>query len=304
MQTKGNIVDGEFLPGATGTDFGVFGFRPDGAPIFDRYSGGTNSTFDNIARQYRTAFNSSFKYDLKALWHNGAHTFYAYYPYDSGKNMITAAGVDSQSRPYIEYTQPTTLETMADVMTGSLVATSSDRSQDKGELWLPFRHRLFALSVILNNKQTDSGQSLKIKAADITLYNIASAAYLYYENVLTGTLSPDLQVNTYTTLSQSLLDAEWELGVSASLDFNSVNSFLLIPCESLKAKVTLTLVDSWGEEGVFEVDCSTSEGALAPAGGFKAGYKYVLTINKTDKSLTFECTREDWTSKDVDMEFN
>lgn len=300
-ETRGNLVEGIDLPGLTGTDFGVFGFRPDGTDIFDRYIGGSNSTFDSVARQYRTGYNTAFSYDILALWHSGEHVFYAYYPYNSSKNIITAAGTDAQGRPYIAYTQPSTLQTMADVMTASADATSAD-----GEVKLGFRHRLFALDVVLTNCQTESEQDLVVKSADIIFANIAATAYLYYENVLTGTAFPDIQVNSYSSPGHILKTGSEDmiLSASSSHNFNNGNSFLLIPCASLKAKVTITLVDAWGEERTFEVDCSTSGSALTPSGGFVAGSRYVLAINKSDKGFDFAWKKEDWASKNVDLEFN
>ena len=75
-----NLVANGTLPPANKTSFGIYGLRSDGVtPVFKSYSAGTNSPFDNVAIAYRMSRNETFRYDNLTLWHNGTHSFFAYY---------------------------------------------------------------------------------------------------------------------------------------------------------------------------------------------------------------------------------
>lgn len=289
-ETKGTIISGTTLPGAVNdSKFGVFGFRENGDPVFDRYKTTGGYPFDNVANVYRTGYQQPFKYDLLSLWHNGQHTFYGFLPWDAGKTVITSAGLDNTSRPYISYAQPVSLEAMKDVLTGSVQAT-----KDGGEVTIPMVHRLFSFYLKLTNNQEDSQREITVKSATVNFYDVASTAELYFDGTMevgTGVIQPS-HVFTMDPVT---------LAYGSSQEFNkngtTPNPFLFLPCTSLKVKVSFTIVNAWGEEITLTPSGASEEDqtiTLAPTDGFQAGYKYILNINKTDKDITFEASLQDW----------
>lgn len=287
VETKGTIISGTTLPGSVNdSKFGVFGFRENGDPVFDRYKTTGGYPFDNVANVYRTGYQLPFKYDLLSLWHNGQHTFYGFLPWDAGKTVITSAGLDNSSRPYISYAQPVSLEAMKDVLTGSKQAT-----KEGGDVVIPMEHRLFSFYVKLNNNQDESEREIIVKSAKVNFFDIASTADLYFDDTDADGY-PDMAVGSGVTHpSHEFVLEPKTLSYGSSLEFNKNNSianpFLFLPCNSLKVKVSITLVNAWGEETELVVDCSTDETALTPTGGFLPGKKYTMNINKTDKDIYF-----------------
>jgi len=300
-ETKGTIISGTTLPGAINdSKFGVFGFRENGDHIFDRYKTDDGYPFDNVANVYRTGDQLPFKYDLLSLWHSGQHTFYGFFPWDADKTVITSAGLDNTSRPYISYAQPVSLEAMKDVMTGSKQAT-----KEGGDVVIPMVHRLFSFYVKLNNNQEDSQREITVKSATVNFYDVASKAELYFDGTMevgTGVIQP----SHVFTMDQVTL------AYGSSQEFNkngtTPNPFLFLPCTSLKVKVSFTIVNAWGEEITLTPSGASEEDqtiTLAPTDGFQAGYKYILNINKTDKDITFEASLQDWDPVvDIPIDFN
>ena len=287
--------------------FGVFGFREDGSPIFDRYKTGDGYPFDNVANVYRTGYQQKFKYDLLALWHNGQHTFHGFLPWDEAKTVITAAGLNSSGRPHISYVQPAYLADMKDVLTGSVQAT-----KDGGEVTIPMVHRLFSFYVKLNNNQDESEREIIVKSAKVNFFDIASTADLYFDDTDADGY-PDMAVGSGVTHpSHEFVLEPKTLSYGSSLEFNKNNSianpFLFLPCNSLKVKVSITIINSWGEEVTLTPAESSGDQAitLAPAGGFLSGKKYILNINKSDKDITYLASLQNWntTGDDIPIDFN
>lgn len=306
-ETKGTIISGTALPGAINdSKFGVFGFRENGDHIFDRYRTDDGYPFDNVANVYRIGDQQPFMYDLLSLWHSGQHTFYGFFPWDADKTVITSAGLDNTSRPYISYAQPVSLEAMKDVMTGSKQAT-----KEGGDVVIPMVHRLFSFYVKLNNNQEDSEREIIVKSARVSFFDIPSTADLYFDDTDADGY-PDMTIGSGVTHpSHEFVLEPTTISNGSSLEFNKnnniANPFLFLPCSSLKVKVSITIINSWGEEVALTPAESSGDQAitLAPAGGFLSGKNYILNINKTDKDITYQASLQDWnTGENIPIDFN
>lgn len=354
LETKANLYEGLVLPQDANTSFGVFGVRSDGVtPIFNGYSRftisengnnitGGNSTFDNTALLYRSAAAEPFQYDELALWDGGPNSFYAYYFNESEfspsltdrnkikhiqdtYNVITDIGVD-ETGVYMEYVQPITLETMVDLMTANTTAYRRDpvTGEVNEEVTLDFRHRLFALDIIVRNNQTrdtESGfaaQKLTVTSATAS-FEVPSGGLLYFNQ-------PDVPSSqtcpvTYPfggfqtgTPGGSHIDTNLNLD---RLDAGRVSaSFLFLPCTSIKIKFVMEYINRWGEETSYTYDSiDGSDPALTVEGGFLPGHKYTFIIIKNNFGSEFEFvpkiaeigedgTEGSWNNKDVDHTFN
>ena len=300
--TKGTLISGTTLPQKTGTSFGVFGFRPNGDDVFIEYKAGENSSFDNVAKMYRQVYGGDFIYNCLALWHPDPepHNFYAYYPYEDNRSIITEVGSDDQYGPYINYVQPTSLDAMADVVTAH---TESTRTSD-GVVNLSFDHRLFAFAVKVTNLQTQSTKDIVIKAASIEFQanTIPSSAHLYFEDTDQDGILDKATGNMMASSLNHIYEVN-DTGVKAGKDYdlNSGNFFLFVPCPSLSVKISLTLVGAWGDEVTFTIPeqdedtISDEYYSLVPLGGagFQPGLKYFFNIKKSDKSIEFTLENAD-----------
>ena len=269
LKTKGNLVEGDALPGTAGTDFGVFGFRPSdtdgqeyGAPVFNNVTDMTN-----VARVYRTSDNAPFSYDNLVLWHPGAHDFYAFYPYD--ETVVTAAGLNADQQPYISYTQPQTLDGMYDLMT----ATAQDMlSGTTGSVSLVFGHRLYALSVKL---KSESATPLVINSASLTFHNMISKANLFFDGSVAAL---DTEEKSYNLVSSegTTVSAGGELAF-----IPADNPFLLVPDPDVPIELTfaMTFVNTWNENATYTLSQEVLE-------DLEAGYKYELVITRKDGNGT------------------
>lgn len=297
-ETKGSIVSGENLPAEVDkSHFGVFGFRPDGTtPVF--------SGTDNVADVYRVSEGGVFTYDNLSLWHSGTHEFFAWYPYDLTESLLLPASTAEDPCPCLYYTLPeiqegkVDLDHMVDIMTAHQSADKSD-----GTVELTFEHRLFALYVVVKNLQEESERSFTINSASIEFQDLKKAALLYLDGTNDIDESGITVTHDYISASSSPIEVPYS-ATGSGYNLNDSNPFLLLPCTSLKVKVTLDITNAWGEEIPFTIDCTSDDDALAPTGGFQAGYKYILNIKKSDKGIVFAYEIEEWTQKDVDMEFN
>ena len=299
--TKGALLEGDRFPGTAGTSFGVYGFRESGAPIFDKYltsaQGQLKSPYDYVAKIYRPDDSTNdnplpLTYHSLALWHAGDHSFYAYYPYETSEAIIDI-GKDDNGH-YLSYTQPASLDAMVDVMTASAAAKSSE-----GEVELAFVHRLFALDVVVANDQSISQYDLEVNSANIEFYNVSRGATLYFDDMSPVNTSSYISIKHSYDVSQAAAIAN-----GSFINLNAGNSFLLLPCSSLKTKLILSVENAWGEVVEFIIDLSSTDNALAPVGGFQAGKKYELKVTKGDKGFDFSYNLKPWSPKEVQMEFN
>lgn len=304
--TRAGMLSGNRLPNATGTDFGVFGFRNSGTEVFSAYD-------NNVARLYRPTGSSdtnpkAFVYDELALWTAGEHTFYAYYPYYIAGNTVGVTGVSTSSDTHaITYTQPLSLETMVDVMTAHETASASD-----GAVQLKFEHRLFALDVVLHNCQSSYARPLTVTDASVVLKNVIKGGTL----VIGGDSEPSKETvsisHTYVSESDLTIAAP-AIGSESPVayNFNEDNSFLFLPCETITLDFTIKFINTLNEQMEFSVNDMT----ISPEGGFRAGCKYDIIINKTDNEngvefvpslqLIYDANGNKWDSHpDINIEFN
>ncbi len=299
--TKGALISGNTLPTDPGTSFGVYGFRSDGkTSIFNKYktfaTGNLKAPFENVAKVYRPDTNNDgigedFTYDALALWHSGNHSFYAYYPYESTPSVITGIGNDPTNGHYLTYTQPTSLSDMVDVMTAS---STDATASTNGVVSLEFAHRLSALDLVVKNNQTESRRDIKIKSAYIKIQNIPSDGTLYFNGTtIPNNASFTVLEHTYDIVSPITITYDNTNEENSRHNLNSSSSFLFLPCDSIVATVTLTIINSWDEE----VQLGITSQSLAPANGFIAGNRYYLIITKTEAGVEF---RLDWANANGD----
>ena len=344
LETKANLYEGLVLPQDANTSFGVFGVRSDGVtPIFNGYSKftlsdngnsitGGNSTFDNTALLYRNATGEPFQYDELGLWDGGPNSFYAYYINDIEYNpsltdlnkrrfmkdtykVISNIGINGTG-VYMEYVQPTTLGDMADVMTANETVYRRDpvTGQVNEEVTLDFRHRLFALDIIVRNNQIREqgfdAQKLSVTGATAS-FEVPSGGFMYFDQ-------PDAPSNRTCTFSHPFEAFETRKPTDNYIDFNLNNSasFLFFPCTSIKIKFVMEYINRWGEETSYKYDSiDGSDPALTVDGGFQPGHKYTFLIIKNNFGSEFEFvpkiaeigedgTEGSWNNKDVDHIFN
>lgn len=353
-ETKANLYDALVLPPDKSTSFGVFGVRSDGVtPIFNDYSEftisedgdditGGNSPFDHTALLYRSDDGEPFQYDNLALWDGGANSFYAYYineseflPSMSDRNkirfiedthsVISDIGVN-QTGVYMEYVQPTTLETMVDVMTANTTVYRRDPVTGvvSDEVTLDFQHRLFALDIIVRNNQIRDSEldfsAQKLKATRVVAsFEVPDGGLFYFG-------PPDVPSDQACSIMHSYGGFETSTPTKEHVDVNlnydrldagRVNaSFLFFPCASLKIRFEMEYINRWGEEASYTYDSiDGSDPALTVEGGFLPGRKYTFLIIKNNFGSEFEFvpkiaqigedgTEGSWNNKDVDHTFN
>jgi hypothetical protein len=293
--TKGTLINDTTPLKSEGSSFGVFGFRPanqGGGHIFSTYA-------DNVAEVYWDG--NSFSYEKLTLWHIGEHSFYAYYPYNS--NIINAAGRDTDNRPYISFVQPTSMDSMVDIMTDAKSASS-------GEIQFNFQHRLIALGVNFTNQLAQSKEDITLKSASIEIpANTFPASAVFYFN--DSDSDGVLDMTASTTKISSAINYLYEVDENAStlsynesLDLSNGKYLLLLPCASLSLKMKLTIINAWGEEIEVETAGTIPSGATS----LKPGYKYFINVSmKADKSIEFTLTETGlpWEeNEDIDIGFN
>ena len=309
-ETKANLMSGTKLPIESGTAFYVFGYRPDNTShVFDAYSKGDNSPFDNAGVVYRLSRGADFKYDRLTLWSGGNHTFHAFYDGTERKNkyssfeygVIKDLNSEQTDKPYISYVQPTELAQMKDVLTATATASLSG-----GPVILTFEHRLFALDVLLCNGQSISRKPMIVKDAKVEFSEIPVSANIMFDNSYEA--SEDLCI-----ISHDFTDAAFEISAPTRnpVEHNlnqknaSSDSFLFLPCSSIQVKFECTVVDSWEQE-VTIVYPEEGYATISPedGNGFLPGKRYELRIVKSDRDLEAICEVAAWVEKTVDMEFN
>lgn len=263
--TKSNLVEGDALPSDAGTSFGVFGYR-EGESVFE----------PEVVMNYRPSDGAAFIYDNLATWMpEVSHEFYAYYPYETA--AITAAGLTmDDSKPYVKYVQPETLEDMVDVMTASSNASASP-------VLLNFQHRLFSLDVVIKDGQISDDAYLELSEASVVFTDVVSEAELYYD----GNHAVIGDESGYVAAENVFDPAVTVEPGGEGLIINGDHSFLFLPCDELTMVCLLNGNDEWGELGDWALGednpgLVVNQKIAAPAGGFKAGQKYVVVITKTD----------------------
>ena len=296
-KTKGNLIEGVQLPVDEGTAFGVLGLKGENTAVFDTYIAGENgnSRFSNVAKMYRPSDEGEFTYDELALWTTEQHSFYAYYPYDA--ECIDNVALGEEGKPYICYTQPTKLEEMKDILTASVTNMSYSTNT---LVELAFDHRLFAFDVVINNTLEDE---VVVTGASITFTDLAKTADLNFDGSITTsteTLTFTTEFGEHTVPAASSTEGETK---PYEYSLNNGNSFLFLPCSSLKVDFELKFLNALGKEITFK---NTESLTLTPKSEkFEAGKKYalVLTRKKSGNIVTFTPSVE-WESINITHTFN
>ena len=312
VDSKATLVTGDNLPGAAGTAFGILGYYNSTSLFANEYSNG-------IAKVYRPEGSTDeakkpFVYDKLVFWHDQVtkHHFYAFYPYinnsDGTAFSVTADGGSS----YIDYTQPTDNATMVDLMTAYTDAAQCN------EVGLKFYHRLWALDVVITNAQTEGLNSsnavtatptLTIKSITVTVENFPTGAKVYLNKDYTadGSTIPGIQLNTAKrdqpstyTINVASGDVLANSGTTSSKRYGSF-LFLPVPANMFKYSLSITYLDSRGEEDTF-----TTGAAKLLNKAFDAGKRYALTVTKTnDTFVVGSLSPSDWNDHpQIDHEFN
>lgn len=299
------------LPTTGKTSFGVLGLRADGeTPIFNAYSAYTlqvsddgnktitdgNSPFDNVAIMYRSRSRTDFIYDTPSLWDGGEHSFYAYYIhgclydndlnlYNNTRRVITEFGVKSiteneatSNKAYLTYKQPESLGEMVDVMTAKTKSMKTDIVP------LSFEHRLFAIDVVIRNSQVQGNglTALSFNGTDAKVtFTVSNGGTLYFDNNTVSASSETCPVvqefGDFNISAPTNIQDYVEYNLNQHID--SANSFLFLPCESLKVNFSFNFRNSWDEETTY-----TYDGTIAVQGGFQAGHKYKFILDRKHNS--------------------
>lgn len=303
--TKAVLVEGETLPAAEGTAFGVMGYY-NGTSVLGEYENG-------VAKVYRNSEGGSFQYDHLGWWLNRdvnattKHNFFAFYPYSISGNVEPNNG-----NPYISYTLPETEAGMTDILTAY---TSTARVLP---VTLAFEHRLWALGVEVVNRQTGDGYSqpgettlthpdLTIVSAKLTLANIPGAGQIFIDDDLSCNIS-SRKTQEYTLNSDPVTISAVDDPATEEIEENSSVSFgplLFLPTvlDGVQYKLDFIFKNHWGDvyTQTFQLrDFKLAEGATS----FEPGKRYKLTVVKNDTEASVGLTVTGWDTKDVTHTFN
>lgn len=281
VDTKAVIADGETLPTS---EFGVLGNYNDGTQIFSKYD-------NNVARVYKREGSELYSYDHLAQWKDGSsyHSFYAFYPYFLPS--YTTLTTQNATIPYINYTQPTKLNEMVDILTATKTAKKDNTVN------LEFKHHLWWLSIKINS----SINSVKIKSVKLTLKNFHSSGTLK----LDGTTTCNTQLSNGVFILHKEEDVPIEIASGESYDDFMPMLFLpIVESGKLQYKLEIVFANSDHIYTYPEQPTSGEESFASANIKFESGKKYTITVDKKFTGLNLNITREDWTSKEVNHEFN
>lgn len=302
--TKATLVEGDTLPAAEGTAFGVMGYY-NGTSVLRGYE-------DGVAKVYRNSEGSSFQYDHLGWWLNRdtaattKHNFFAFYPYSIYGDVSLNEG-----SPYISYTLPETEAEMMDIMTAY---TEIARVLP---VPLEFKHRLWALDVEVVNSQTGDGYSqpgvgtltppdLHIVSVKLTLEGIPAKGTLAIDGNLTSTVTSrkpqeyTLHARTATIVKVPTDNPETEEKENTA----SFGPLLFLPTDAAEVQYKLDFVfaNHWGGEYTQSFDFSAFK-LSEDATSFEPGKRYKLTVVKTDTKASVGLNVTGWDSATVEHTF-
>lgn len=307
VKTKSNLLEDNHLPYDKGTSFGVMGLKgPSNTQVFDMYDDSDSEKgvrFDNVAVMYRANGGNTdpFVYDTLALWTSEAHSFYAFYPYDS--ELITNFSIetvgDETVMPYVSYEQPEDIEDMTDILTAITTGKtySSTANATANLVNLTFNHRLFAFDVILKNNLTTDWV---VTDAVVSITDVTGDAKFYFDgNVDLGNTTVNYTNIDCVTEDITIAGKTGDSGVE--YDLNGEDYFLFVPCANLNVSVIINFKNLWNQNKEFKYS-----DVISVEGGFAAGTKYALVIkrNVVGGTVTFTPELQAWSTTDVEHEFN
>lgn len=242
---------------------------------------------NNIADVYESSSAGVFVYDKLAQWQGAdAHDFYSFYPY----SLNSSVSINSQDgMPYISYEQPTTVNGMVDILT----ATKTTKKCNTVDF--VFEHRLWWLNVKIDSKI----EKVKVKSVKLTLKNFYSSGTLKFD----GTTDCNNEITN--GISYTLHDGP-EIEISSGKSYN-LKPMLFLPIsvkEKLQFKLEIVFSNSdyvytYPEQGL------NGEEKFAKANiVFNPGEKYTLSVEKKYAELYVNLEKIDWSTLDVNHEFN
>ena len=306
-----SLLTGKEFPSDEGTAFGAIGYYSE--PQDDNTIKLTNIFTSATEKVYRKEAGKSFVYDNLALWKPSInHVFYGFYPHGlQDKNLVKL----NNGSPYIEYTQPTTMDNMVDILTAKRELTQAAATNNSVDL--TFTHSLWALDIIVINNQTENPYNpgtgtldpyLYIESATLTLVNIPSGGKLN----LDGNNTVDSRSNiTYTLHSSTSNNITLGKKDSESSSHN-FGPFLFFPTnieidESQKVQYRLDFKfkNPWGISYDFSYPANADSYADFTVTKFNAGSRYQLTITKKEgDSFTVKTSSEiPWNNEEINHEF-
>lgn len=276
------VVEGTQLPQDENTAFGVSGVC------------GTNQLFPqytapaNIAEVYRK--DGIFTYNSLSEWKDAAtdHTFYAFYPYSL--NTLVNLTPQNSTVPQINYTQPTTVDGMIDIL------TATKTSKKCNSVDFEFQHRLWRLDV----KVKSEIDTVKIKSVMLKLKNYYSSGVLKLDS------STDYGSEVTEGTTFVLHDESSEHMAIPSGDSCVFEPLLFLPVGKGKLQYKLEIVFANGDYvyAYPEQNSSGQEKFASTDIVFEAGKKYTITVDKKYTGLSLNLIKEDWTTHEVNHEFN
>lgn len=308
--TKATLVEGETLPAAEGTAFGVMGYY-NGTSVLGGYE-------DGVAKVYRNSKGGSFQYDHLGWWLNRdvnattKHNFFAFYPYSIYGDVSLNEG-----SPYISYTLPETETEMMDIMTAY---TETARVLP---VPLEFQHRLWALDVEVVNRQTGDGYSqpgaaltpadLTVVSVKVTLANIPISGTMALAG--TGCTVNSRATREYTLPQTNIKISPADDPETADVKENAATfgPLLFLPTpvsytdenganKTVSYKLDFTFRNHWGVEYTQSFPLSAFKLANE-ATAFEPGKRYKLTVVKNDTEASVGLTVTKWETQDVTHTF-
>lgn len=282
--TKTAILNETSLPSAEGTAFGVLG-----------YHGETTKTslFSNTLEKVSRQGDGTFGYGNLASWIDDAdHEFHAFYIHGDTYDNSAAKVIHNNGAPYIEYTQPSSMAQMYDIL------TAYTETKKVSLVPLNFEHRLWALDINIQNNQTPvqidennvvSGTELQITSIRLYVSGLSETARI---NISGGEISTGNKDFTYTVSEKPT-----SIAAGTATDFGSL---LFLPCTSFSYKIEVGY-ETGTSTGIFYYPDPEN---YAEVQNLSAGNRYNLTINRTNDKFFVGLNPEDWTTQEIDHTFN
>lgn len=292
VQTRTELIADDVFT-KDGAQFGVLGFYKDGAPVFNGYTG-------NIANVYRA--DGLYKYDKLAVWQGTTHTFSAFYPYDE---LLDNVKVGTDKVPYIEYTQPSDMANMKDILGSYTQVESKNPDSVNDAVALHFHHLLWAFNVVIRNSQTVevnpddevSDTYFAIKEVSISLQDYPSKALLKLDADFTVT-PQTTSTNNCTLYSAGAEDGE----LIVKDESRTYGPLLFIPVSALKYQVTVKYAIKGGKTVTYTYPSAGQYQTLSTP--LEHGKVYNLTIDKKNDKFFVGIEPGSWDQIDVEHTFD
>ena len=315
VKSNENLVTGDKLP--DGKPFGVLGYYciPDSddatkttlVDIFDNPAEANDPLIEEVYYLSTENGSSYYKYNDLALWKpNINHIFYGFYPYD----LVSTVKLNN-GEPYIEYTQPTTMEDMVDILTANRTLTQATATNNSVDL--TFTHSLWALDFVIKNSQDNA--DLIYKDVKISFYGFNKTAEILFTEdkdgkTIKNTTEVTVEENNEAKDEPNEIAYQYTLysgddatiAAKKSKDFDPI---LFLPVNgtdcTLKYRLEVKIKNSRGVYYTYTYPSDTEYQEVKT--NFKAGMRYNLTLEKKDPTGNFSVNWKSvsgWTETTVD----